>query len=345
MSEYPRLLINLEHFRNNVRETIKRCAQCGVTITGVIKGVNGLPEVTRAYIDGGVASVGTSRLEQFAGVREYAPAAELMLIRTPMPSEIEDVVRLTDISLNTEISVLKALDREAFRQGRVHKVLLMIDTGDLREGFWDEKELSEACLLAERSANLYLAGVGTNVGCYGAIEPTVETLSKLSEAAEKIEALIGRPLDIISGGASSSLMRVWDKDMPPKINHLRIGGEVMLAHTNRVVYGYDMSGFYFDAFRLEAEIAAVIKVSDGSGRTRRKAVLDVGSVDFCHADALYPLDPQIRIEQVSHDHTLVDIEDARDACGLGDKLTFDLSYGALVYLTKSRSVKLEFIDK
>ena len=122
MSEYPRLLINLEHFRNNVRETIKRCAQCGVTITGVIKGVNGLPEVTRAYIDGGVSSVGTSRLEQFAGVREYAPAAELMLIRTPMPSEIEDVVRLTDISLNTEISVLKALDREAFRQGKCSKV-------------------------------------------------------------------------------------------------------------------------------------------------------------------------------------------------------------------------------
>ena len=117
----------------------------------------------------------------------------------------------------------------------------MTDVGDLREGFWYEEELLSAALMAENDLdNIYLAGVGTNVGCYGAIEPTVETLEKLAETADKIEKKIGRPLDIISGGASSSLMRIWDKDMPEKINHLRIGGEVMLAYTNRVVYGYDM---------------------------------------------------------------------------------------------------------
>ena len=138
---YPRLLINLNHFKNNVEKTIDRCKQCNVEITGVIKGVNGLPEVTETYISGGVKSIGTSRLEQFEGIRERHPDISLMLIRTPMLSEIEDVVRLTDISLNTEIQVIRALDEEAKRQGKIHQVLLMIDVGDLREGFFDEEEL------------------------------------------------------------------------------------------------------------------------------------------------------------------------------------------------------------
>lgn len=140
-------------------------------------------------------------------------------------------------------------------------------------------------------------------------------------------------------------MRVWDKDMPAKINHLRIGGEVMLAHTNRVVYGYDMSGFYFDAFRLEAEIASIVDVNSQGKKDRRKAVLDIGLIDYCHTDALYPVDKSIKISDVSHDYTVVDIEDSKEDYKLGDILTFDLSYGALVYLTKSKSVSLEFIDK
>ena len=44
----------------------------------------------------------------------------------------------------------------------------------------------------------------------------------------------------------------------------------MLAHTNRVVYGYDMSGFYFDAFRLEAEIASIVDVNSQAKRTEEK---------------------------------------------------------------------------
>lgn len=49
---YPRLLINLNHFKTNVEKTIDRCKQCNVEITGVIKGDNGLPEVTETYISG-----------------------------------------------------------------------------------------------------------------------------------------------------------------------------------------------------------------------------------------------------------------------------------------------------
>lgn len=374
---YPRLVVNIRHFRENVEAVIRRCALCNVEITGVTKGVNGIHEITKAYIDGGVKSIGTSRLEQFEGIKEENPQLSLMLIRTPMLSEIRDVVRLTDVSLNTEIEVIKALNEEAARQNKIHGVILMTDVGDLREGFWYEEELHSAALMAENDLdNIYLAGVGTNVGCYGAIEPTVETLEKLAETADKIEKKIGRPLDIISGGASSSLMRIWDKDMPEKINHLRIGGEVMLAYTNRVVYGYDMSDLHYDAFRFQAEIVKVFRAesscepeevglaagccepsgaesesaeSTGSRpapekRMRKKAVLAVGLTDYCHTDALYPSERGVKIEAAFDDYTLMDVEDAERDYETGDILTFGLSYGALVYLTKSRSVSIEFVN-
>lgn len=103
-----------------------------------------------------------------------------MLIRIPMRSEVEDVIRLTDISLNSEMVVLEALDAEAKRQSKVHQVILMADMGDLREGYWDKEEMADVAVYVENElTNLKLIGIGTNVGCYGSIAPTVEKLEEL----------------------------------------------------------------------------------------------------------------------------------------------------------------------
>ena len=63
-----------------------------------------------------------------------------MLIRIPMISEAEDVVRYTDISLNSEIKVAKALSKEAIKMGKIHEIILMVDVGDLREGILMKKK-------------------------------------------------------------------------------------------------------------------------------------------------------------------------------------------------------------
>ncbi len=123
-----------------------------------------------------------------------------------MISEAADVVRLADISLNSEISVLRELNRQAGLQDRTHRVILMADLGDLREGFWDREEMLEVALAVENDMhNLELAGVGTNLGCYGSIAATPEKLRELVDIAETIEAKLGRELEYISGGATSSL--------------------------------------------------------------------------------------------------------------------------------------------
>ena len=40
-------------------------------------------------------------------------------------------------------------------------------------------------------------------------------MQQLAEYAEAVEQAIGRPLEIVSGGATSSLMPVFDKEIPP----------------------------------------------------------------------------------------------------------------------------------
>ena len=68
--QYPRLVLRDSSFRSNARETISRCAACGIQVCGVIKGVNGLPEVARRFRECGVTQLGTSRLEQVERCRQ-----------------------------------------------------------------------------------------------------------------------------------------------------------------------------------------------------------------------------------------------------------------------------------
>ena len=101
--------------------------------------------------------------------------------------------------------------------------------------------MTEAAVKVEKELeHLELAGVGTNVGCYGSILATEEKLDELVAVAEQIEGRIGRQLELISGGATSSFMRVIDGDIPERVNFLRIGEGILLARDLELFYGYDM---------------------------------------------------------------------------------------------------------
>ena len=69
------------------------------------------------FEEGGVKMIASSRLEQIEDSRNYGIDLPYMLLRVPMMSELPEVVRLTDISLNSEFEVLKA-HNEAGKQER-----------------------------------------------------------------------------------------------------------------------------------------------------------------------------------------------------------------------------------
>ena len=358
---YPRLEINLAHLKHNVAKVVEKCGSYGIQVAGVIKGATGLVEVAKQFDQGGASFIASSRLEQIEDAKNAGIKKPMMLIRVPMLSEVLDVVRLADVSLNSELEVVKALNAEALKQGKIHKVIVMADMGDLREGYWDKDEMADVCEYIEKElSNIQLMGIGTNVGCYGSISPTVETLDDLVEIAEHIEERLGRKLEYISGGATSSLMRVWDGNIPERINLLRIGEGILLARDLDVFYGYDMSELYQDVFRLKAEVIEVkdkpshpvgtIAV-DAFGHTptyvdrgmRRRALLAMGKVDYGDPSELLPLEKGIEVLGASSDHTIIDVEDAEKDWKVGDIMEFDICYATIVYLTNCRNVNIAYV--
>lgn len=360
-NRYPRLEVNLGHLQHNVATLVEKCGSRGIQIAGVIKGATGDVEVAKAFDRGGVAFIASSRLEQLEDVKNAGIEKKRVLIRIPMLSEVKDVIRLTDMSLNSEFEVIKALNEEARNQGKLHKVILMADLGDLREGYWNQDELVDmAEYIENKMVNIQLVGVGTNLGCYGSISPTAEKLEELVTLAEKIEERLGRELEYISGGATSSLMRVWDGDIPERINLLRIGEGALLARDLDVFYGYDMSELYQDIFRLKAEVIEVKtkpsypvgKIAiDAFGHTpeyvdrgmRKRALLGIGKVDYGDPCELISMEEGIEVLGASSDHTIIDIEEAARDYKIGDIMTFDVCYATLVYLTSSRNVNIVYV--
>ncbi len=357
-TRYPMVELDLAKFRSNIDQAVKRCGELGIGLAGVIKGFTGIPEAAKQFAEAGVDFIASSRLEQIQGCIDYGIKAAYMLIRVPMLSEAEEAVRITDISLNSEVEVLKALNKEALKQGKVHKVVIMIDLGDLREGFWDKKELLDAALMVENECDgLYLAGVGTNLGCYGSILATPEKMNELIADAEMIEKAIGRKLDVISGGATTSFPMVLDKTMPERINNLRMGEGIILAKDLKDLFHLDMSFMHQNAFTLKAQ---VIEVKDkpsypvgqlsydafGNVGTyvdrgiRKRALLGLGKVDIAFPDMIYPRDKGIEVLGSSSDHLILDVEDAERQFKVGDIVEFDLCYATIVYATNSPNVRI-----
>lgn len=360
-NKYPKMVVDLKKLRQNVDRVLLKCQDQGIEVAGVIKGCSGLPECANQMAMAGCRFIASSRLEQLKAAREFGVQADLMLIRVPMLSEAADVVQLAEISLNSDMKVLKALNHQAGRHDKKHKVILMMDLGDLREGFWDLGEMLEAALAVENDLyNLELAGIGTNLGCYGAVAATPEKLNQLVECAEMIEERIGRELEFISGGATTSYPRVLEHNMPRRINLLRIGEGIILAKDLQDLWGYDMSDMNRDVFTLEAEVIEAREkpsyphgeiMFDAFGNKpeyedrgiRKRALLALGKVDYAYPELLIPRDKDIRVLGASSDHTILDVEDCEHDYKVGDIVEFDLCYATIVYATNSPNVDIVYI--
>ncbi len=358
---YPRLVIDLDKLRYNIDNVKNKCSDAGVQLAGVVKGCTGIFECAMQFQEAGCSFIASSRTEQLEELKNCGIITPLMLIRIPMISEAAEVVRLADISLNSEISVLRELDRQAGIHKKKHQVILMTDLGDLREGFWDINQLIEAAVMVEYDMeNLELAGIGTNLGCYGAIAATEEKMLELVERAEAVEKRIGRSLEFISGGATSTFPRIMEGNLHPRINLLRIGEGILLARDLQDLWGYDMSFMHRDVFTLQAEVIEVKRkpsypvgeiMFDAFGNRpvyedigiRKRALIALGKVDYAFPEELDVRESGIKVIGASSDHTILDVEDASRDINVGDIIEFDLRYSTLVYVTSSDNVKKEYI--
>lgn len=302
---------------------------------GVTKVSNGLCATNKVYLDAGVKFLASSRLEQLRDARKQGTQVPLVLIRIPMQSEIDEMLDLCDVSLQSELSTLQKTNEIALRKSKKHSVILMIDLGDLREGFWDESELIDVAETVENSMHgLHLYGIGTNLGCYGAIAPTVEKMEQLASITGCVEQRINRKLDIVSVGGSTALMRVWLQDMPKAINNIRVGGIPFMPRRNAEAFGeYYGYGMDKDTVRVQSEIVAI------KGKT---ACLAFGMADYGDWHELRLIDNDLAVIDATYDLTFVDIRNSRTSYNVGDIIEFDGTYTTLVYLSKSKNVIVEY---
>lgn len=356
--QYPCLEVYTDRLEQNAREVISRCNAAGIEVCGVIKGCNGIPEVARLLRRCGASSIGTSRLEQVERCRRDGVEGPFVLLRVPGLTEVEDVVSLCDVSLHSEVTVLDATEAAAARQGKRHGVIVMADLGDLREGFWDKEEMARVCVHVEKDLpHLNLLGVGVNLGCYGSIKPTPEKMEELLTVARDVEGRIGRKLDVVSGGATSTYTLVHFGVPIPGINHLRIGEGILLAKDLQIDWGItDMDYLRMDTFILKAEVLEIREkpsypqgefAIDAFGNRptyvdkgpQIRALLGFGRADVGSVEALMPCEEGMTVIGGSSDHCIVDATHCRPL-KVGDVVEFRICYSNLLYATGRDDVRV-----
>lgn len=347
---YPAIKVNTEKLTHNTQVLVEECNKFGIDVVPVTKVYCGMPEIARASVAAGVKMLADSRIENIIKMKSLN--VPKLLLRIPMLSQVGDIVEHVDISLNSEYEVIKALSEKALEKGKVHKIILMVDLGDLREGEWHKTAVEFAGRVIELKG-VKLVGVGTNLTCYGAVIPSKENLSLLVSIAEEIERKYNIKLEIISGGNSSSIHLLEKNEIPKRINQLRLGESIVLG--KETAYGERIEGTYEDVFTYLAEIIELKeKPSVPVGETgvdafgekpvftdrgiRKRALLATGKQDV-KPDGLKPRDKDVIVLGASSDHLLIDVSDCKKEYKVGDILEFDLDYGALLAAFTSEYVE------
>lgn len=362
MEKFPVLEINVKKLYNNTKIITEMCIKNNIKVAGIIKGFGGIVSGSRAMVKGGCEQIGSSRIEQLKTLRNKGFKEPLLLVRIPMACEIEEVVTFSDMCLVSELETLEALNREAEKQNKKYGVILMYDLGDLREGVFNKNELINLSQYVEfELKSLVLEGIGTNLSCYGSIAPTSENLNELVDAANEIENVLNRKLNIISGGGTTTLPLLVRGGVPQKINHLRIGEGIINTQDLPLYWDTNIEGLDKDTFILKAQIVEINEkptypigdlIVNAFGEyghyedrgIRKRAIIALGNQDVGDSSRVVPRDKSIVVLGASSDHMILDIHDCEKEYKLGDIVEFNVLYQAMLFTSLSKYIKKKVIS-
>jgi len=351
----PRVEIELDKLMHNARKLTALYGSKGIRVTAVTKGVCGSHRIARALLNSGIRSFGDSRIANIQKMRESGIDAQFMLVRSPMPSEVARVVEFADVSLNTEISVIRLLADHATKRGKIHRVILMVELGDLREGILPS-DVESVVKETIGMQGVKLAGVGTNLACFGGVRPTEANMRELSTIADNLQRQYGINFEVVSGGNSANYQ--WFVSTPDVglINHLRIGEAILLGRDT--LTRERIPGLYTDPFTLIAEVIELktkpskpygeiaqdafghVPVFADKGNVRR-AILALGRQDV----DVSAIKPRIKanILGASSDHLILDVKGP--GLKVGAEVQFDVGYSALLSAMISPYVEKVYLDQ
>lgn len=294
----------------------------------------------------GIREMHDTRISNLKTIKETAPGIQTVYIKPVAKRSISKLIKYADVSFNTDYSTIKLLSEEAVRQNKLHKIIIMIEMGDLREGVMGDELLSFYASVF-KLPNISIVGVGTNLNCLNGIMPSEDKLIQLALYKQLIEVKFNHKIPWVSGGTTVTIPMLLKKQVPKPINHFRVG-EALYFGKDIFADGV-IKGMYSDVFRLFTEIIElyekpVVPVGEQMenpsgkltefdesdfGRTSYRALLDIGLLD-CNPQYLIPEDETVQVIEASSDMLVLDLNRNEKKYKVGDLVTFQLKYmGAL----------------
>jgi predicted amino acid racemase len=350
----PWIELNLAKIHDNAKILTERLLTRGIGVMGVTKVMLGEPHVARALISARIRMIGDSRIENINRMREDGIDAIFVLIRSPFRSQAAEVVAGTQISFNTEWSVIKELSHAAVSQKRIHQIVLMVEMGDLREGV-PKSQIADLIGHVISLEGIKLLGLGTNLACFGGVKPDAENMQDLSLLTKAMESKFNIRLVMITGGNSANLEWLSKTDDVGRINNLRLGESIFLGL--ETLHRTPIEGLHLDAIVLVAEvIESKTKPSLPSGERGDNAfgqlctftdkgnmcrsIVGMGRQDV-DVSGLIPMG-NFDILGSSSDHIILD--STRTPLNVGDQVRFKLNYSSLLTAMTSPFVEKVFLN-
>jgi len=297
-----------------------------------------------------------SRISNLKTIKQIAPNIETIYIKPPTKRAVKSIVQYADISLNTQIETIKLLSIEACNQNKIHKIIIMVELGELREGIMRETLLNFYAQVFKLD-HIEVIGIGTNLTCMYGVLPSHDKLIQLSLYKQLIESIFNKKIQYISGGSSVTIPLIYQDLLPQDINHFRVGESLFFGtspYENSV-----LKGLKTGVFELKAEIIELIKkpkVPSGeigmnvegesldfdenlTGEKSYRAIINIGMLDV-DKNHLYFKDKSCSFIGGSSDMYVVDLGENPRNYQVGDMLEFGVDYMGTLRIMNSK-----YIDK
>lgn len=304
----------------------------------------------------GVTEFHDTRISNLKMIKQVAPDATTVYIKPPAKRSISSIIKFADVSFNTDYTTIKMLSDEAGKQNKIHRIIIMIEMGDLREGVVGD-HLMEFYEKIIDLPNINIVGLGTNLNCLNGIMPSQDKLIQLSLYKQLIEAKFNIEIPWVSGGTSVTVPLLIKQQLPKQINHFRVGEVLFFGldlFTNQTIMG-----MHNDVFKLYAEIIELYekpKIPNGDqgfnvsgqtptypaedyGKQSYRAIIDIGLLD-CNPTYLIQEDEEIDIIEASSDMLVLDVRQNTQNYKVGDLIAFRLKYMGVLGVMNS-----DYVDK
>ena len=303
----------------------------------------------------GIKQYSDSRISNLKMIKRLDENAQTIYIKPPAKGVIEEVVTYADISMNTDFHTIEMLSEEAVLQNKVHKIIIMIDLGELREGVMRE-DFVDFYAKVFQMKNIEVVGLGTNLACLYGVKPNNDKLLQLCLYKQLIELKFNVKIPFVSGGSSVTIPLIKQGLLPKDINHFRVGETLFMgtdAYNNVPFKNMDN-----DIFKLYAEIIELYEkpvIPSGElgsnlegnvmtfddkdiGKSSIRAIIDIGllDIDMKHLEAT---NANVKLAGATSDMVVLDLGENLENFKVGDQMEFTLDYMGIVRIMNSKYIE------